>query len=353
MSGTIESRILERSVIRHIPSSLPGTEIGEDFMVVSLSETGIGREPSDKDKNKEQVLISAQGYNDTMPAAEIALVRALNNLATAGVYPGSISVDIMAAADLPEEVIREEMLKLTSICKKRNIRIMGGNTVRSSFWGQGCIFLISAYAYMDRIIYDRLTDKRKVKPGDKVVISGCAGDFGCRLLVEKNYDKLLERFAPSYLNDILGKASKQRDYSPYEITGIGKAMIEAGAIYLHDVTYGGIYRTLYEVSQRSGLGIRIIHEKVPIRQETIEICEYCNINPYQLNGMGGLVSVIPGYKLEEFQKYMEDRKINYSVAGQLTQVKERLVVSDRNDMKRSLIMYSGDEMNRVKFKEER
>ena len=55
---------------------------------------------------------------------------------------------------------------------------------------------------------------------------------------------------------------------------------------MHDVTEGGIFGALWEMAEASGIGMEIDLKKIPVRQETIEICEYFDINPYELISSG-------------------------------------------------------------------
>lgn len=58
---------------------------------------------------------------------------------------------------------------------------------------------------------------------------------------------------------------------------------------MHDVTEGGIFGALWEMAEASGVGLDIDLKKIPIRQETIEICEVYDINPYLLISSGAML----------------------------------------------------------------
>jgi hydrogenase maturation factor len=51
---------------------------------------------------------------------------------------------------------------------------------------------------------------------------------------------------------------------------------------MHDVSRGGVFGALWEMAQAAGVGLEIDLKKIPIRQETVEICEYFDLNPYKL-----------------------------------------------------------------------
>lgn len=62
--------------------------------------------------------------------------------------------------------------------------------------------------------------------------------------------------------------------------------VKSGVSAMHDVTEGGIFGALWEMAEASGVGLEIDLKKIPVRQETIEICEFFGINPYQLISSG-------------------------------------------------------------------
>ena len=69
--------------------------------------------------------------------------------------------------------------------------------------------------------------------------------------------------------------------------------MKSGVRAMHDVTTGGIFGALWELAEASGVGLEIELKKIPIRQETVEICEYFDLNPYQLGSTGSLLLAAP------------------------------------------------------------
>ena len=56
---------------------------------------------------------------------------------------------------------------------------------------------------------------------------------------------------------------------------------------------GGFLSALWKMAEASQVGLEMDFSKVPIRQETIEICEIFDINPYKLNSEGAVLIGIP------------------------------------------------------------
>ena len=51
---------------------------------------------------------------------------------------------------------------------------------------------------------------------------------------------------------------------------------------MHDITEGGVFGAFWEMASGAGVGLEVDLKKIPIRQETVEICNYFGVNPYQI-----------------------------------------------------------------------
>ena len=344
--GSINTRIIKRSILKHIARTEPvGTTVGTDYSIVDRGTSPFA-------------IITAQGFSQF--SGEMAFIRALNNLAAGGAEAESIMIDIMAGNTCSEDRLRKEMNQLSELASKRNIRIIGGNTFVSeagrSAGTDEVTFTITAFGKVKESVTAQLTEK--LSAGDKIVIIGDAGRYGASFIVDRSrrefndeHDsfnmelnknmKFLDRFAKSYLD-----AAVMNSDECY-ITDMAEALVQGGASFIHDVSFGGIYRTLIEIAEYSNHGIDIIHERVPIRQDTIEISEFLGINPYELLGTGGVVAVVKPDRLEGLENRLKVAGIQYSIAGELTESGERVVHSENFHMKRSLTYYEGDALYKV------
>ena len=95
IKGTINTRILKRSILKHIArNDITGIGVGMDYAVLDKTSS-----PS--------VLIVADGYSAISEG--VALQRALNNLATAGARAEKIMISLIANSDCTEQIIRDKM----------------------------------------------------------------------------------------------------------------------------------------------------------------------------------------------------------------------------------------------------
>jgi hydrogenase expression/formation protein HypE len=85
---------------------------------------------------------------------------------------------------------------------------------------------------------------------------------------------------------------------------------------------------------------------VNIRQETVEFCEYFNINPYMLDGTGSLLAVVnDGDKVSEL---LAENGVEASVIGKVSEDNDKAVFYEGDPQeKRCLNMVSGDELYKL------
>ena len=100
---------------------------------------------------------------------------------------------------------------------------------------------------------------------------------------------------------------------------------EAGVHAMHDVTEGGIFGALWEIGEASDVGITADLRKIPIKQETVEICEVFGINPYMLISSGSmLIGCLHGNELVE---KLAKKGISAAVIGRATESNDRVVIN--------------------------
>lgn len=99
--------------------------------------------------------------------------------------------------------------------------------------------------------------------------------------------------------------------------------VKSGVCAMHDVSEGGIFGALWELAERAGVGLHIDLKKIPLRQETVEVCEYCNVNPYELLSGGCLLMAAEDG--EALKSRLEAEGIPAAVIGKTVAGKERII----------------------------
>ncbi len=107
-----------------------------------------------------------------------------------------------------------------------------------------------------------------------VVMTGTAGDAGAEKLYKEHSGELEAKFSPSYCRRFLS------------LTQEPDKTIPEGLICVPMTS--GVYDALWKIGELADCGLEIIHCEIPIKQETIEICETLGENPYEQASCGSL-----------------------------------------------------------------
>lgn len=122
----------------------------------------------------------------------------------------------------------------------------------------------------------------KLRPGQDLVIAGYAGLAGTVEIAKKNKEELCQWFSKDYVNGIM-----EMDFMV--LPGDLEPWKKFGATEWEPSGKGGILKALWDLSGAYMTGIRFSLRKIPIKQETIEICERYDLNPYRLFSTGCLI----------------------------------------------------------------
>ena len=125
------------------------------------------------------------------------------------------------------------------------------------------------------------------RAGDDVVATKWIGIEGTSIIAREKEQELRAHFSAPFVEEAM-KFDRFLSVVPD-----AAAAVKSGVTAMHDVTEGGIYGALWELAEASGVGLEIDLKAIPVRQETIEICEYFRLNPYQLISSGCMLITAP------------------------------------------------------------
>ena len=129
--------------------------------------------------------------------------------------------------------------------------------------------------------------------------------------------RLLERFSPAFIktaqefDQYLSVLPEARIARQWEISA------------MHDITEGGVFGALWEMGSGSGVGLDIDLKKIPIRQETVEVCEALGLNPYILMSSGSMM--IAAWDGHGLVRKLEQEGIPAAVVGKATKGNDRIL----------------------------
>lgn len=303
--GKVSETVLKRSIFKQIHTKrdevLLGAGVGEDCAAVKLSPGEI-------------FVISTDPITGTVKdVGMLAIQITANDLASSGAEPVGVMLTVLLPEEIEEEDIREMMRQVEEACAHFHIQVMGGHTEVTRAVTQPVISVTG----VGKVREDRLVSTAGAKPGQDILVTKWIGIEGTSIIAKEKEKELLERFSQAFVDTAKG-------FDQYlSVLPDSRIAVEHGVSAMHDVTEGGIYGALWEVAEASGIGLEIDLKAIPIRQETIEICEYFELNPYYLISSGCmLMAADQGHDLV---RKLEAAGISAAVIGKATDGKARRI----------------------------
>lgn len=320
--GKVSQTILKRSMLKPLKFTRE-----ETMFTPSVEEMCYGVNC----KEDEQLLCASTVlYGDEKDLGVFALARVLNDLATRGAKMVGAGVHIMLPPHAYESRLKAMMEHIEAAGSTHGIQILSAKAEISPV-------ITKAIVYMNGVGVlkkGELIQSSMGKPGQDIVLLkwiGLEGTF--RAMHEKEAD-LKNRFVHTFLNQI--KQMESQIFSENEI----ELARQHGASAMHQITEGGILAALWEMAEASEVGLEVELKKMSIPQETVEVCEFCHLNPYQLTSAGSVL-IFTDNGEELVQKY-EEAGICASLLGRTTANAERVILG--GEEKRFLDKPASDEL---------
>lgn len=193
------------------------------------------------------------------------------------------------------------------------MEIIGGHTEITAVVNQPVVSVTG----IGRISEERFMNPSDIKPDMDVVISKWIGLEATSILVKEREDRLKSRFSADFLQTA-------RDFDRYlSVVPDSAAANRAGVAAMHDITEGGVFGALWEIAQAGRVGLDIDLRAIPIRQETVEICEFFDANPYQIMSSGSMLMVTADG--EKLVRELEAAGIHGTVVGRTTSNNDKIL----------------------------
>ena len=310
---------MKRSVLRQLKTKrqevVSSAEVGMDCALFSVdSKSGAADLCSCMQEaavvSEAERFGSKKQYAVTMPQL---IQRCANNLAAGGGSIFAVEICLLLPEGTEEPEVRTLMQEAESACKELQIQIAGGQTRITEA-------VTSPIAVITGLGHVVLQKAKKPAPGMDVVISKWIGLEGTAQLAGRFREDIITRY-PQYLVDEAALFERYRSVLPEAATAV-----KSGVCMMHDLSEGGVFASLWELAQRAGVGLTIDLKKIPLRQETVEVCEFCGVNPYELLSGGSLLMLTedgPGLVLT-----LEEAGIPASIIGKVTDSNDKIILNE-------------------------
>ena len=306
-NGKVTENILKRSVLKNLKSVnekvLVHPSVAGDSSVVNFDEY-----------NRLVISTNPVTYTNCNMGA-LAVNNIVNDLAASGCDPIGIMVNIIMPSESEEVELKSIIKELDAEASKYGMEVLGGHTEVSDAVNRTIITITGIGGSNDEI-----AKASNAKADMDIVVTKWIGLEGTIILLMEHEEELKDRFSMHFVEETkaLGEC--------LSVLKEGNIAISMGATSMHNLSKGGILGGLWEMASAANLGLTVDMERLPLKQETVEICEFLNINPYELTSNGAmLIATNDGNGLVS-KLNMEG--IEATVIGRFNDSNDRIIINE-------------------------
>jgi len=209
----------------------------------------------------------------------------VNDLVVSGAEPKYLSLALIIEEGLSWDELEKILKSIKKAAKKAGVQITTGDTkvVRR---GQGDKIYINTAGVGKICASPSLS---KIRPGDKLILTGTLGEHSLAVMLARG--------------DFGLESTVKSDCAPLNFL---LPLWKKGAIWMRDITRGGLATVLCEIAERIPYSLLIEEDKIPLSQTVRGATELLGIDPLFLACEGRAVLIVPGKKassiLEKIKK---------------------------------------------------
>ncbi len=340
--GSMMGRLIKDSILKNLGGS------------AELPEVEIALEELDDSASVGGVVFSTDSYVVKplfFPGGDIgslAVAGTVNDLSVVGAQPAAISCALIIQEGFPIENLERILKSMSKTSQLAGVPVVTGDTkvverdamdgtfVNTSGIGFGGerleknIEVVKQHREFD----EKWLKDSNVRDGDQIIISGSMGDHGVTILSRREgygFESVV-----------------QSDIYPLNRM-IDSALEEGGIVAMKDPTRGGLANCLNEWSEKSGIGILIRENDIPITEGVRSACEMLGIDPLSIGNEGKAAVGVVREKAEDVLEALRRTKPGKDAAiiGEARSDMKGVVMETSVGGKRIVDMPAGDPVPRI------
>jgi hydrogenase expression/formation protein HypE len=265
---------------------------------------------------------------------ELAVYGTVNDLAMVGAEPLYITSGLILEEGLPLEDLKKVLSSMAAAAEKAGVKIVAGDTkVVNKGKADGIFINTSGIG----VIHEGVDiSPLRIKPSDKIIVSGPVGNHGIAVMAERNGIS----FDPPVLSDTA------------PLNGLVREMIlqTTKINALRDPTRGGLATTLKEIATDSGLCVMIEEDSIPVPSGVRGACELLGLDPLYVANEGILIAIVDAEVADQVLETMRKHDVGAQaqIVGHVQDAPSGMVLlKTAIGGTRIVEMLSGDQLPRI------
>lgn len=264
---------------------------------------------------------------------ELAVNGSVNDLAMCGAMPQYLSLSFILEEGLRMEEFWEVLLGIKRASEQAGVLIVTGDT-KVVERGKGDRIFINTTG-LGHIHPKADIRAARVKPGDRILISGSIARHGVAIL--------------SVRQGLEFETTITSDTQPLHLP-VKRLLDELGedVHFLRDPTRGGVATVLNELAEQSTTGVAINQIDIPVSDEVDGACEMLGLDPLYVANEGIFIAVVDGNKAETALSILKTFDKDASCIGTITDHHpHQVILNSRVGGKRVVTMLPGEQLPRI------
>jgi len=235
---------------------------------------------------------------------KISMAGTINDVSVMGAKPLAIASAMVLSEGFLSEDLTKIVKSMDAVSREVDVAIVTGDTkVMEKDKLDKIIITTTGIGIVKK---GEVKRDSNLKVGDQIILTGSVGDHGIALM--------------SYREGFGFETDLQSDVAP--VWGMVKAALDVGGVdAMKDPTRGGIANALNELASKSGVGMLIDEDRIPLKREVIAASEMLGIDPYEVANEGKVIMGVEKNKAEEILQAIRNTKYGKEaqIIGEVTQ----------------------------------
>lgn len=294
----------------------------------------------------DNVIASSDNKNASLKElnGSLAIYSAVNALVANYCEPEAVNINMLMPHRFAEEKLKLIITELENVAESLGVQIatFNGEMLNELM---SPVLSVNAIGSIEKEMFN-MHSQQKPQKNQEIVLTKWVGMAGAVIIAENKYDELTARFSASYIDgaiDLKNHLSIKKEAGIIKRIAKEAALAGKSAIIGLAVSKGGIYKALWDMAKLGGTGLEVNLKNIPIKQETVEICNYYDLNPYELYSEGCMLIACDNGS--EIVDELEKADIPAFVIGRLTSDNDRVIINDTE--RKFLTKPCPDEMTKV------
>ncbi|MGZ7158869.1 MAG: hydrogenase expression/formation protein HypE [Methanobacterium sp.] len=237
---------------------------------------------------------------------KLSITGTVNDVAVMGAKPLAIANAMVISEGFTSDEFERLIKSMDEACSEAGVALVTGDTK------------VMEHDKLDKIIISttgigiakkgQITSDANLEVGNKIILSGSVGDHGIALM--------------SYREGFGFETDLQSDVAPVvEMTE--KALEIGGVNAMKDPTRGGIANALNELASKSGVGMMIYEDKIPVKEQVYAASEMLGIDPFEVANEGKVIMGVEADMADEILEALRNTKYGKEaqIIGEVTEDK--------------------------------